>query len=303
MKLSAPPLVKNLLFSHLYACNFSLKVSLQRVFCAFLAFLERKVLKDEDSKNDWIENAAIAMLDECRQLGPGLNVKEEKDDTEFWLCLPLVVRTVSMFDRRVPVDQIHQKLRAAMAVRALQMCLGIGDWDQHLRSVLSSHGETNLADWTTSSFRWRALASSVVGFLTIPSLGDTLLRDGQRCLATVENLSLCTLAGLNVEVSTNSQEHSSVVFGNQEEASLVLHVIDLLDAQGRQLGKQVSRFSTDPLFSRAEHHLSCIRGSFDLIKTAGRASAGLAGPTVSVQKRIDQMFGFAPASDDEDDAA
>jgi hypothetical protein len=265
-----------------------------------LAFVQRKVLTDEDSKNGLIENTAIAMLDKCRQLGPGSDAKQEEEDTEFWLCLPLVVRTVSMFERRVPVDQIHQKLRAAMAVRALQMCLDIEDWDQHLQSVLSSRGETNLAERASSSFRWRALASSVVGFLTIPSLGDTVLRDGQRCLATVENLSLCTLAGLNIEVSTDSQEHSSVIFGNQEEASLVLHVIDLLDAQGRQLGKQVSRFSTDPLFSRAEHHLSCMRGSYDLVKTAGRASAGQAGPTVTVQKRIDQMFGFAPASDDEE---
>jgi hypothetical protein len=62
-----------------------------------------------------------------------------------------------------------------------------------------------------------------------------------------------------------------------------------------------SRFSTDPLTSRTEHFLSLMRGYHDAVKTAGRDPAGQVGPTVCVQKRIDQMFAFGAASDDDDE--
>jgi hypothetical protein len=252
--------------------------------------------------NDWIESTAIAMLNECRQYGPGLTGKPDEEDTELGLRVSLTVRTVSMFERRVPVHKIHQKLRASMAIRALQMSLDVDDWDQHLQSVLSSHGEMNLAERASTSFRWRALASSVVGFLTIQRLGDTILRHGQRCLATVEVLCWCALSGLNIIECTDPQEDaSSGIFGAKEEAKLVLHVVDLLESQGRQVGRQASRFSTDPLFSRTEHFLSLMRGYHDAVKTAGRDPAGQARPTVCVQKHIDQMFAFGPASDDEEE--
>jgi hypothetical protein len=279
-----------------------LEESLQSVICALLAFVERNVVLDEDSMSDWIESTAIAMLNECRRYGPGSTGKRDEEDPELGLRLSLMVRMVSMFERRVHVNKIHQKLRTFMAVRALQMSLDVYDWDQHLQYVLSSHGETKLAERASNSFRWRALASSVVGFWTMKRLGDSVLRDGHRCLATVENLCWCALAGLNLVECTNPQEDdSSGIFGAKEDAKVVLHVVELLESLSRQVGTQASRFSTDPLFSRTEHFLSLMRGYHDAVKTAGHDPAGRAGPTVCVQKLIDQMFALGPASDEDEE--
>lgn len=310
--------------------------ALQGVICAFMDFLSRTILSEEDSRNAWLETIAVTVLDECRQFGMRTtpssqqphHYDDDDDDDQFWLCLPLVVRNISMLQRdedMVVEDLMRARLRTIMAIRALQMCLGVNDaeWDAHVQDILSKRDEADLATKSMTSFRWKALASTVTGFLTIPMLQDDILRNGQRLLATVETICLCFITGIRMDgkarqdefvarigsSSTQNSNSQDQDVSNEDEA-LLLHVIACFDNESRSLGKYASKFSTDPLFSRVEHHLSCLHDfSASYIKGIGSATP----LTFRVQKRIDQMFGVSqstnattasnnsPGSDDDKD--
>ena len=255
----------------------------------------------------WIQTTAAAALEQCRQLQPSESTSQHQDDNEFYLSTSLMV--VSMFDRNVPLGEAHHKFRACMAIRALQMCLGIADWDLHLQSVLSKDGNTALAEKASSSLRWRAIASGLVGFLTIPSLGDDFIKNGQRCLATIENITYCALTGINLksdEVNPNPEENEekvalSRIYGSKEEAALICQVMKLLESDCHQLQNQMRIFASNTIFGRAEYHLSCLRGYYGRYQAEAGARAGQGGTTVSVQRNMAHYFGRSQGSDDEDD--
>lgn len=271
--------------------------ALQRATGAFLAFVARNVVSDHASLKDWVASTVTAVLDQCKKLRTAASVDKHKDDDELWLCLSLLARSISTFDDCTSkVDDIHRQFRATLAIQALQMCLEIDDWDKHLQTVLSERGETELPVRASSSLAWRAIASTYAAFLTIPSLGSAVTKNGQRCLATVKLMTYCMLAGVTSHsspIDLESQDsESNGVLGTTQEATLFMRAVDVIESEGRQLASRVSAFSSDPNFSRAEYLLSCLRRYGDQVRLKARTVSGQsAGSPTSVQKTIHNYFG------------
>jgi len=280
--------------------------ALQRLICAFLAYCASNIVTNQSDMKEWIAATVTAILDECKKVGPGSSTDKNNDDDQLWLCLSLVARAVSMYDECAPVfDDIHRQFRATLAIQALQTCLELEDWDQRVQTVLSERGEAELPVRASSSLAWRAIASSYAAFLTIPSLGSSMSKNGQRTLATVELMAYCILAGITSHSSPIDQESEDAVskgiFGTTQEASLLLRLLQVLESEGRQLASRVSAFSSDPNFSRAEYMLSCLRRYGDQVLLKARECSGQTGSPVSVQKSIRSYFGSSQGSDGMDE--
>ena len=257
-------------------------------------------MSDQNNISDWIALTVTAVLDQCKNLRSESPIEHPDNDDQMWLCLSLMTRVISTFDKCIDLDDVHREFRAVIAIRALQMCLEIDDWNEHLQSVLSASRETELLARASSSLPWRAIASSYTGFLTIPRLGSEVTKNPQRCLATVEMMAYCAMAGITFHGNPINPEEpeSNGVFGSTKEVTLLLFVMAELESEGRQLASRLSAFSSDPNFSRAEYLLSCLRRYGELVQMKARACAGQAGPTVSVQKSIHNFFGNGQGSDD-----
>lgn len=229
--------------------------------------------------------------------------KSQEDDDEVWLCRSLMVGSVSMYnDCTLDYNDIHRQFRAILAIEALKSCLEIEEWDQHMETVLSERGETELPTHSSTSLAWRAIASSYAAFLTIPSLGNAFSKNGQRSLATTELIRYCFVAGISdhngpILVDEDCEDATSKsVFGSTDEASVLLRVVQALDAEGRQLASRFCVYSTDAKFSRAELIMSCLRRYGDFLGTKARDVSGQTGSPVSVQKSLHSFFGSSQGS-------
>ena len=160
-------------------------------------------MTDPNQLNDWIATTTSAILEQCKKLALEPSTEQHCDDNQEWLCLSLVVRAVSAHgEGAASIQDVHRQFRAVLAIQALQTCLEVDtDWDQHVQTVLSERGETELPEKVSSSLAWRAIASAYAGFLTIPTMGSKMSKNGQKSLATAQILVYCVLAGITYHSS------------------------------------------------------------------------------------------------------
>ena len=269
---------------------------------AVLAFVSRKIVSDPSEVKEWISSTVTSILDQCNKVGSSTD--KSQDDDQVWLCLSLMVGSLSMYnDCTMVFDDIHRQFRATLAIQALQSCLEIDDWNKHMETVLSERGETELPVHASTSLAWQAIASSYAAFLTIPSLGNAFSKNGQKCLATTELIRYCLVAGITdhngpiVDDEDAEDAPSKGVFGSTDETRLLFRVMQVLEAESRQLASRFCVFSTDPNFSRAELILSCVRRYVDFLGMKARDFSGQTGSPMSVQKSIFDYFGSGQGSE------
>lgn len=258
-----------------------------------------KLSHDKDGWNQWMDSAVDRILAQCSTLGPGAPKTEDDDDEKAWLCSSLAVR---LFPTHTEEGQIHKwgEFNARLAIRALQKCLGLDDWDAHLKSTLLENGNAELQEQSVKSIQWKAFASSYVGLITIELVGEKIIKDDPRCLATVDNAFYCAQTATYLfPSSTSSKDRSGGLYGSPAEADAMCHVLGLLENQCHQLVKRVNPMASRPHFRRAAYHLSCHRGYYRHCREEASALAGYAGKTKAVQQSLESWLSPGNDSDDE----
>jgi hypothetical protein len=267
----------------------NLRRALQRIVFSLLEMVAAKqdvlfgTKKDHDQ---WMKTTAKAVLRDLSDLGPGDKGTEDKDDNKAWLCHSLTVRLFSSGDSNDGPNQPSSQFKAILSIQALEICLGVRDMTEQVRSILDETGNLSILGQVESSLGWLSVASTYAALVEVDMSDDDIVMDGPRCLATVE----CSFAAFQAGMLllSSSGWGSAAEYGDEEQAGAIARMVGLLELQCQQLCKRVAPMANSPHFRRVDYNLICCRQQYRFMKERASRLSGN-GERDSIQGGMDQF--------------
>jgi hypothetical protein len=267
----------------------NLRRALQRIISSLLEMVAAKQDVLFDTKNDhvqWMKTTAKAVLQDLSGLGPGDKGTEDKDDNKAWLCHSLTVRLFSSVDSNDEPSQPSSQFKAILSLQALEICLGVEDMTEQVRRVLDETGNLSILGQAESSLGWLSVASTYAALMEVEMSDEDIVRDGPRCLATVECSFTAFQAGMLL--LSSSGWGSAAEYGDEDQAGTIARMVGLLELQCQQLCKRVAPMANNPYFRRADYNLICCRQQYRFMKERASRLSGI-GERDSIQGGMDQF--------------
>jgi hypothetical protein len=267
----------------------NLRRALQRIISSLLEMVAAKQDVLLGTKNDhvqWMKTTAKAVLRDLSALGPGDKGTEDKDDNKAWLCHSLTLRLFSSVDSNDEISQPSSQFKAFLSLRALEICLGVGDMTEHVRSVLKETDNLSILGQAESSLGWLSVASTYAALMEVEMSDDDIVMDGPRCLATVE----CSFAAFQAGMFllSSSGWGSAAEYGDEDQAGAIARMVGVLELQCQRLCKRVAPMANSPHFRRVDYNLICCRQQYRFMKERASRLSGV-GERDSIQGGMDQF--------------
>jgi hypothetical protein len=266
-----------------------LRRALQRIISSLLEMVAAKQDVLFGTKNDhvqWMKTTAKAALRDLSSLGPGDKGTEDKDDNKAWLCHSLTVGFFSSLDSNDEPSQPLSQFKAILSMQALEICLGVEDMTEQVRSVLDETGNLSILGQAESSLGWLSVAATYAALMEVEMSDEDIVMNGPRCLATVE----CSFAAFQAGMLllSSSGWGSAAEYGDEDQAGAIAHIVGLLELQCQQLCKRVAPMANNPHFRRVDYNLICCRQQFRFMKERASRLSGI-GERESIQGGMDKF--------------
>jgi hypothetical protein len=253
----------------------NLRQALQRINSSLLGMVaaKREVLfGTENDHVQWMKTTAKAVLRAISGLGPGDKGTEDKDDAKAWLCHSFTVRLFSSVDSNNELSQPSIQFKAILSMQALEICLGVGDMTEQVRRVLNETSNQSILGQVESSLGWLSVVATYAALLEVEMSDEDIVRDGPRCLATVESSFAAFQAGMLL--LSSSGWGSAAEYGDEDQAGAISRMVGLLELKCQQLCKRVAPMANNPHFRRVDYNLICCRQQYRFMKERASRLSG-----------------------------